>query len=383
MIRLYAAFLLILAVSCSPTTETVSAAPPSASNTYPVNRDSDKDSIQEFQKVKDFRDLFEIEKVIEIDSTMVLAEVFRSVVHPKGYLVVIDSIQHRIIVFDMKGQYVRDIGKKGQGPGEYAEPLGISLGFDDSIIVRDNGARVHAFAIDGSHLASTGFGGGVRQTFGGVALWPKKHQVILAGIDSVKKTDPLHMVIDHSTDTPQVQHKFGHRFFSSHLDGHFHDLFTVIEGVIWYHSPYTSYIEFFDLEGHYLGSSSPLTGAKRVQMAELMALEPLTKEALKTYLRDRSTPFGFYQFEDLVISDFLLKFDLYSSGGALLAQDIGRKKVGQILGQYNGRLLTRMGAIENFERYADDLKAHLMDLSNGDKEKLIDSNGFIIFWRKR
>jgi DNA-binding beta-propeller fold protein YncE len=85
-------------------------------------------------------------------------------VSPKGdRLFVVDiggvtSEQHRVRVFDpIKGQHLFDIGKRGNGPGEFNLPRDAAIGKNGQIYVVDGGNfRVQVFDRDGKYLQSFG-----------------------------------------------------------------------------------------------------------------------------------------------------------------------------------------------------------------------------------
>jgi hypothetical protein len=54
-------------------------------------------------------------------------------------LYVLDRQSQRVVVFDARGRYVRTIGKRGEGPGEFTLPAAMAVGDDGSVIVADVG----------------------------------------------------------------------------------------------------------------------------------------------------------------------------------------------------------------------------------------------------
>lgn len=61
----------------------------------------------------------------------------------------------RLLVFDKAGRYLRSLGNKGEGPGEYLEIWALALGSYDSVHLFDTGLRRHAVYDSALHLAST------------------------------------------------------------------------------------------------------------------------------------------------------------------------------------------------------------------------------------
>jgi len=77
--------------------------------------------------------------------------VWQAARHADGDFLVVDAGNDRIAVLGHDGQLTRSIGRSGQGPGEFGRPNGLVVR-GDSVLVGDQGNRVHFFSIDGSHL---------------------------------------------------------------------------------------------------------------------------------------------------------------------------------------------------------------------------------------
>ena len=56
-------------------------------------------------------------------------------------LYVLDRGNHRVLVFDAQGKFVRQLGKQGSGPGEFGAPNGIAIEPDGRVIVADAAHR--------------------------------------------------------------------------------------------------------------------------------------------------------------------------------------------------------------------------------------------------
>ena len=54
-----------------------------------------------------------------------------------GHLMVCDSLNHRIQVFDLSGKFVAKFGSKGSGMGEFIEPVSVAVLSDGKIVVTD------------------------------------------------------------------------------------------------------------------------------------------------------------------------------------------------------------------------------------------------------
>jgi len=74
-------------------------------------------------------------------------------VDDKGRIFVVDMKASDIKVFDKTGQFVRTIGKKGEGPGEFNMPLGIIVTPDNELIVEDMmNRRLSYFTLEGKFI---------------------------------------------------------------------------------------------------------------------------------------------------------------------------------------------------------------------------------------
>ena len=74
----------------------------------------------------------------------------------KGRLIVSDTGNHRLLVFDGQ-KLVGEIGKKGDGPGEFNEPAGITMDSQGRLIVCDSGnGRIQVFNLNFECIALFG-----------------------------------------------------------------------------------------------------------------------------------------------------------------------------------------------------------------------------------
>jgi hypothetical protein len=57
-------------------------------------------------------------------------------------------------VYDMNGEHVMDIGREGQGPGEFTAPAGLAVTPEGDILVIESSLQVDVFAADGTSKAT-------------------------------------------------------------------------------------------------------------------------------------------------------------------------------------------------------------------------------------
>jgi DNA-binding beta-propeller fold protein YncE/TolB-like protein len=75
----------------------------------------------------------------------------------RGQIYVADSENHRIQVFDLRGQLLRTIGKRGRANGEFSVPADVAVDEEGYLYVVDSGnRRVQKFDPDGNYLLQWG-----------------------------------------------------------------------------------------------------------------------------------------------------------------------------------------------------------------------------------
>jgi len=62
-------------------------------------------------------------------------------VNEQGDMYILDEQAGNIKVFDQNGSFLKTIGKKGQGPGEFGMPISLAITPDHNIVVNDMGQR--------------------------------------------------------------------------------------------------------------------------------------------------------------------------------------------------------------------------------------------------
>src|SRR5688572_4547478 len=83
-------------------------------------------------------------------------------------LYVLDGNNHRVLVFDARGKFVRKISQKGEGPGELMAPTAMTVSNDGSVVVGDIGRRGFSiFKPDGAFVKNVMFEEGQAPGIGG------------------------------------------------------------------------------------------------------------------------------------------------------------------------------------------------------------------------
>lgn len=74
---------------------------------------------------------------------------------PDGSLLIANSGAHELLLVDSLGQYLRTIGRSGQGPGEYSDNLQLFHGAGDTVVVYDGAALRWTFLTPSLEVART------------------------------------------------------------------------------------------------------------------------------------------------------------------------------------------------------------------------------------
>jgi DNA-binding beta-propeller fold protein YncE len=73
----------------------------------------------------------------------------------RGHIIVSDSVNHNVQVFNREGKFKVRFGSPGSGPGQLMKPMGVCVDSEDTIFVADSdNHRVEIFTSRGSHVRS-------------------------------------------------------------------------------------------------------------------------------------------------------------------------------------------------------------------------------------
>ena len=79
---------------------------------------------------------------------------------------VLDGPMATVRVYDVDGRHLRDIGRPGDGPGEFRRPWALAIVDGERLLVRDRAqGRVHELSLDGELLGDFRVGGAARTVF--------------------------------------------------------------------------------------------------------------------------------------------------------------------------------------------------------------------------
>ena len=98
--------------------------------------------IEKLSSAKSVEDVFQIISETELQTTpdCPIAYITDMEIDTKGNFIIADGWQSiGVYVFGRDGKFIRELGRKGQGPGEYANPVSLEISRDGEIWVADYG----------------------------------------------------------------------------------------------------------------------------------------------------------------------------------------------------------------------------------------------------
>lgn len=101
----------------------------------------------------------------------------------RGSLTVLDRADSRVVILDEAGRTVRTLGRAGDGPGEFRDPISMATSGDGQrIAVWDRTGRLTVLRVDGSVVATSSEFSGDAMALGhgqrlGVTLWEEPFQL--------------------------------------------------------------------------------------------------------------------------------------------------------------------------------------------------------------
>ncbi len=110
------------------------------------------------------KDVFSLEEELSIGESegseeYMFSEILTVAVDEEENIYVVDEKESHIKIFDRNGEYLRTVGKKGQGPGEIGSPGGIQLTHQKELMVNDiRNRRISFFSTNGEFIRSINMG---------------------------------------------------------------------------------------------------------------------------------------------------------------------------------------------------------------------------------
>ena len=180
---------------------------------YPQQSDKEKEALLKWKKALEDNPVPEIAKKLQYkfsypdekseENGIYLIQGSNLCIDKKDNIFVTDSRAHTILKFNITGNFIQNIGQKGQGPGELINPRNIFCDDRDHIFVLDDGNRsIKTFDKEGKFI------NGFKYFKSYFSMEIDEKDKIYANYVSVNPEDPLIDVIDLKGT---VTHSFGNR----------------------------------------------------------------------------------------------------------------------------------------------------------------------------
>lgn len=115
-----------------------------------------------------FDELFELEKSIVLEKNHEVSNMTHLIVDANKNFVFLDYHAHNVFIFSQDGKFIKMLGNRGKGPGEFESPLSAATDTEGRLFICDNGLRkmsifnadykfLKSFFIVGNHFMPDNF----------------------------------------------------------------------------------------------------------------------------------------------------------------------------------------------------------------------------------
>ncbi len=108
--------------------------------------------INELSSAKSVKDVFKVISETQLQTTeeCPIAHITDMAIDSKGNFIIADGWQvQAVYVFNQEGTFIKQIGRKGQGPGEYINPVSVDIGQNGEIWIADfSSSRINIYSSD-------------------------------------------------------------------------------------------------------------------------------------------------------------------------------------------------------------------------------------------
>lgn len=292
--------------------------------------------IARVNRCNDVSELVPLKKIVQIQG-YTLGEI-KNILRLPDCFIILDSLQNRIVKFDLEGRFVQEVGRKGQGPNEFEYPFLIRHAFDNHLAIFDTTrGRILVLASNGDYVTSydqvTKQG---RIIPGSNFIWKQADSLYLGAYVSNKDTGVWHATLKCSGREFDVINGFGERFepLKAHKLGVFFlDVFEQIGDEIWVGSPYATTIDVFDLKGGYrrkIGSKPRANGITKDHFANIPK-DQVKGRAFRRQLGSLEMHRGICQVGDLVIVEYGKFMCVFDRHGNMIREYLPRARIPGLL----------------------------------------------------
>ena len=273
-------------------------------------------------------ELLPLERLIrlEVSDSSIIAEI-SEIVRLDNAWFLLDRLQGTILKFADDGRYLKTIGRKGEGPGEYGNPVFIKACFNHQLGVYDgNRGVIHLFDSEGNFVFSTSQYAGPHRVMPNYNfIWESRDRLYLATFPSLNPQAPWHALLDYSAREYRVLGGFGRRFeplLKIERGRRAFQCFNMIENRLWTGTPYGAWLEVFDRKGRFLGKTEPSPRMNALQYEDFDGLD----EKKWARLRSKAANGTLLQVGPLVFARVGKLFDIYDVNGNRLRTGLKRGK---------------------------------------------------------
>ncbi len=129
-----------------------------ASEKAPANSPLTPSEIQKLRDARNIEDIFEKKSEIQLatNAESSIGLITDMEIDAKGNYIVSDGWQRRkVLIFGPDGKFLKELGKQGQGPGEYLTPVSVDINSEQEILVADHLANtIHFYDEDYNFIRS-------------------------------------------------------------------------------------------------------------------------------------------------------------------------------------------------------------------------------------
>lgn len=144
--------------------------------------------------------------VLEASPEVLIGSVADLCTDSKERLLIVDARNHCIFMFTKNGKFIKKIGEKGEGPGQFKGPSGITIDLYGRVYVTDPGnVRINVFNEEGEYLTTFK----LKRPGYGIAIGTKNRLYVqlrglIAGVDVY---DSLGVLMGSSGDIPEINRR--------------------------------------------------------------------------------------------------------------------------------------------------------------------------------
>ena len=288
-------------------------------------------------------ELLPLERLVLLETTdqSILAQISGAIFLGNTFIV-LDSVQEQIYQFKEDGTFLRVIGGKGEGPGEYQYPFYLHRCWDDehfSIADLITG-KVIVYNQQGEFITSTNLYIEQRRfLLGSDYIWTK-NRFYLAEFPTVVKEDPRGVIFNcpqGRMEDATIECGFGSRqdpLADLNIGGFSFTAFAKIKDTIWAGSPYSCKIDVFSLDGQFLFTIDQKVpfGLTIEDYDDFIKGDPKEKLIRKrNALAKRPRNLFIHQVGKLVVVNFGNSHHVYDVNGNLLKENLGHEEMAFIL----------------------------------------------------